>query len=454
MYNPQVGRFLQPDPNATAMAIATSPAFNGRGAEALSATFDLESHMGDGLNVYQYLGSNPWRRSDVMGLSFDPFSMVDDYIAESAGNTAAFMERIVGGAKAAAYIGAVVLSQLPFPISAIAADVGAEILEGPGDIPPSLKAARRILGYVQLGALALTVGKVAASAAKAAVEYVVRYGMRGILSSLWNGAKSLATTAFNWVSRKEKVAGTCGCFTAATVVWTATGLMPIDQIHAGDLVLSRDEQTGAMSFEPVVSTIQIAEASLVEISIRHSDGRKETIQTTDEHPFWVSCASPRVGVELSMVAETRPLFDGGHWKRADALQPGDDLRTNNGTAVIIGIVFLAQRAPVYNLTVANHPDYHVGPDGVAVHNCGFASLFKIKFEHFINKKGWDVILNKGNPSKEEVAEVLEQIISTNAGALKNNGVTEIVGHYGGQRVYVQVYSRPDGLYEITSAGLP
>jgi hypothetical protein len=384
MYNPQVGRFLQPDPNATAMAIATSPAFNGRGAESLSAAFDLEAHMGDGLNVYEYLGSNPWRRSDAMGLSFDPFSMVDDYIAESAGNTAAFMERIVGGAQAAAYIGAVVISQLPFPIAAIAGDVGAEILEGQGGIPPSLKAARKILGYVQLTVLAATVAKVAFSAAKAAVEYVIRYGMRGVLRDLAYGVKSMAKGAWEWVTRKRGTG--CGCFTATTVVWTATGLMPIDQIHTGDLVLARDEQTGKMTFEPVISTIYVAEASLVEVSLRHADGHEQTIQTTDEHPFWVSCASPRVGVDFQDSATSNPLFKGGRWVRADALQPGDELRTNTGPATIAGIVFTSQRQAVYNLTVANHPDYHVGPDGVVVHN-GACSRYRELFVQTLEASG-------------------------------------------------------------------
>jgi hypothetical protein len=39
----------------------------------------------------------PWNRSDPLGLSWDPFDAVDEYLAESAGQKAAFLERIIGG---------------------------------------------------------------------------------------------------------------------------------------------------------------------------------------------------------------------------------------------------------------------------------------------------------------------------------------------------------------------
>lgn len=61
---------------------------------------------GDGANLYQCLGSSPWMRSDPTGLSWDPFSIVDDYIAETAGNRAAFLTAVGQGMKAAAVLGA------------------------------------------------------------------------------------------------------------------------------------------------------------------------------------------------------------------------------------------------------------------------------------------------------------------------------------------------------------
>ena len=49
----------------------------------------MEGMYGDGMNLYQYLGSNPWTHSDPLGLSSDPFeeidAIIDEIMAERAG---------------------------------------------------------------------------------------------------------------------------------------------------------------------------------------------------------------------------------------------------------------------------------------------------------------------------------------------------------------------------------
>ncbi|MBX3404698.1 MAG: hypothetical protein KF699_14905 [Phycisphaeraceae bacterium] len=70
-YMPQLGRFLQPDPNATALTLIEATSFHGRGmggVGALVAAFSMLSLYEDGGNLYQYVRSNPWRRSDPLGL--------------------------------------------------------------------------------------------------------------------------------------------------------------------------------------------------------------------------------------------------------------------------------------------------------------------------------------------------------------------------------------------------
>lgn len=57
------------------------------------------------------------------------------------------------------------------------------------------------------------------------------------------------------------------------------------------------------------------------------------------------------------------------WRRADGLRAGDELRTMSGPATIVGLAFTAVRQRVHNLTVRGLSTYHVGPDGVVVHNC-------------------------------------------------------------------------------------
>ncbi|MBX3110312.1 MAG: HNH endonuclease [Fimbriimonadaceae bacterium] len=67
-YMPQLGRFLQPDPNATALTLIEATSFHGRGMGALVAAFDVQGLYGDGMNLYEYLGSSPWNSSDPLGL--------------------------------------------------------------------------------------------------------------------------------------------------------------------------------------------------------------------------------------------------------------------------------------------------------------------------------------------------------------------------------------------------
>src|SRR5690606_12151776 len=59
-----------------------------------------------------------------------------------------------------------------------------------------------------------------------------------------------------------------------------------------------------------------------------------------------------------------PLWgEGRGWARADALVPGDVLRTNGGAAIVSGVSLPSGRTTVYNLSVEGHPTYFVGTDG-------------------------------------------------------------------------------------------
>jgi hypothetical protein len=85
------------------MALLEASIYHGRGVGAIALAFSMEEMYGDGLNVYEYLGSNPWNRTDRIGLSWDPsFSIVDDYIAADAGSRAAFLQAVGMSAKATA----------------------------------------------------------------------------------------------------------------------------------------------------------------------------------------------------------------------------------------------------------------------------------------------------------------------------------------------------------------
>lgn len=364
-YSPQMGRFMQPDPNATALTLIEAASYHGRGLDAMVAAFDVQSLYGDGMNLYEYLGSNPWSRRDPLGLSWDPFSMVDEYSADDAGSRAAFLERVIGGAKTSAYIGATLISMLPFPIISNLGALGASALEG--EVSPELAMAGKVLGFASLGALSVTISKLSYSAARTAISYVSKHGLRGTAR---NGM-ALAKRAYGWIQAKIAAAQgkACGCFTAATLIWTATGLIPIVEVEEGSLVVAQDESTGLYSLREVLDTTKAYADLLVVVTIVHGDGRRERLETTEEHPFFVP----------------------GHgWLRADSLNPGDRLsvmdeqgggldwgernptardRKHAQSSVVVSIAFVQHTTTVYNLSVAGLNTYLVGPNGVLVHNC-------------------------------------------------------------------------------------
>lgn len=342
-----MGRFYQLDPNATAMALLEASIYHGRGVGAIALAFSMEDMYGDGLNLYEYLGSNPWSRTDPMGLSWDPFSIVDDYIAEDAGSKAAFLERIVGGAKTAAYVGSVIMSVLPFPVSAAAGELGMAALEG--HVSPELQMAAKIMGYASLGAASVIVGKIAYSAAKTATQYVMKYGMRAALgAALKHSPIGLAIRGAKWAARK--LSGKCGCFAAGTLVWTTSGLIPIESVQPGvDQAITLNEATGLLEFHAITDLIVTEQASLLRMTVIHESGHHQVIDTTDEHPFY---------------EESR--IDG--WVRADSLSPGDIVRTMSGAAIVDSLSFGNERTTVYNLTVESAHTYMVGPDATWVHN--------------------------------------------------------------------------------------
>ncbi len=116
-YAPGLGRFFQRDPNQTAMALVEATAMHGRGLGALSLAFDMQGLYSDGGNLYEYLGSNPWTRSDVLGLSSDdPFDIVDEFMIEHEISKALFLRTIGAGVQAFAAITYTIVSMVPVPI--------------------------------------------------------------------------------------------------------------------------------------------------------------------------------------------------------------------------------------------------------------------------------------------------------------------------------------------------
>ena len=135
------------------------------------------------------------------------------------------------------------------------------------------------------------------------------------------------------------------CFVAGTTVATATGLVAIEKIKAGDLVWAWDEETGDVALKPVVETYINETTELTHIFVSG-----EEIVATPTHPFYC----PVKG-----------------WTDAAHLRAGDILVLVNGEYVVVEKVqheLLESPVKVYNFQVEDYHTYYVSDNGVLVHN--------------------------------------------------------------------------------------
>lgn len=230
----------------------------------------------------------------------------------------------------------------------------------------------RISGYVSTATLAIAVGCVAlvvcAPIAPIALGVSVATGLAagvadGILSAEACAKKSncsrllidlaiiAATSRLPAVRSLRSIGRTAGrtcSFTGTTRVLMADGTTkPISQIRPGDQVQAEDPTTGQRGARMV--TAQWIHTDTV-LDLRTSAG---VITTTEDHPFW------------NQTTHT--------YQRADALTPGDHLRTPTATTQVRGLVPGTTRtATAYNLTVDHLHTYYVlaGNSQVLVHNSG------------------------------------------------------------------------------------
>lgn len=139
-----------------------------------------------------------------------------------------------------------------------------------------------------------------------------------------------------------------GCFVAGTVVEAADGKKPIEEIRPGDLVLSRDQDSGHTRYLRVSQTFVRTEMEVYALSVASRNRVNETLETTAEHPFWVV---DRGWVQVAEVAVGDRLLDSG----------GDEM-------TVTAVVATGAIATVYNIEVDGYQTYFVGQLGAWVHN--------------------------------------------------------------------------------------
>ena len=135
------------------------------------------------------------------------------------------------------------------------------------------------------------------------------------------------------------------CFIAGTMVLTTAGLVAIERLKAGDVVISTNPDTLETASKTVLETYVRKVDKLVHLTING-----EEIVTTDNHPFYV---------------QGRGFINAGN------LLVGDKLISVNGEDLVIEKFFIeetAESVSVYNFQVEDYHTYFVGDCAVWVHN--------------------------------------------------------------------------------------
>jgi hypothetical protein len=132
------------------------------------------------------------------------------------------------------------------------------------------------------------------------------------------------------------------CFAAGTPVHTLNGARSIEAIQIGDQVLSQDEATGALSFQPVVFVHRNPPAKTLRIKL--SDGA--SVVCSVYHRFWRA----NLG-----------------WAQARELKLGDTLRSLGGI-VRVDSIGPDSVQPLYNLDVAGSRTFFAGNTILLVHD--------------------------------------------------------------------------------------
>ena len=213
------------------------------------------------------------------------------------------------------------------------------------------------LSAAATGALSAVISP--AKCAENIAKRMVKSGLKeAAIGAVGDGIKQLADGEFdpkemainagkNFVSGALNGKFNASCFTAGTMIETADGDRPIEEIQIGDLVLSANPETGEIAYKPVVNTYVHVTDTVLYLTID-----EEIIETTEDHPFWV---------------------EGQGWTSAKLLQPGDVVRLKDGSTQCVDDIEIVELpegeyVAVYNFEVADFHTYFVGECGVWVHN--------------------------------------------------------------------------------------
>jgi len=192
----------------------------------------------------------------------------------------------------------------------------------------------------------------------------------------------------------DDLATTAPCFLEGTLVHTVNGLIPIENIKTGDIVLCFDNVNNNMVKNKVANVFNNWTDRFIKI-ITDS----EIINTTFKHLFWID--------------------DEKKWVTAKELRIDMILKSHSSENIIIKKIDYhnSVELPTFNIEVEDHHNYFVGNQGILVHNDNKPSKFESTtkkptkiYEVYDPKTGKTVYVGQtdkadvGDRFKEHVAE--------------------------------------------------
>ncbi len=180
----------------------------------------------------------------------------------------------------------------------------------------------------------------------------VQFNQKLHSSKLYNGfqftVSALAVFSGSTYNSMKKHQETLTCFVAGTMILTASGLVAIENIKAGDKVISTNPETFETAEKTVLETYIREDSKLIHLVING-----EEVVTTESHPFYVK--------------------DKG-FINAGELDVGDELLDSSCNVLLLEslkIELTSNPTLVYNFQVEDFHTYHVGENCVLVHNADY-----------------------------------------------------------------------------------
>ncbi|WP_163836658.1 RHS repeat-associated core domain-containing protein [Spartinivicinus ruber] len=161
-------------------------------------------------------------------------------------------------------------------------------------------------------------------------------------------SKASSRLASKLASHKSFLKKCTCCFAAGTPVLTENGHQAIETVEVGQKVYSKNPETGEVALKPVTDRILTEGKPLYSLVLQNTEGKEETIEVTDNHPFWVK---------------------GKGWVDSAKLTPGMVVEAYQNKALkVISLTPLHRIEDTYNLTVADFNTYFAGEQQAFVHN--------------------------------------------------------------------------------------